>query len=94
MAKDNKVISAVQMQPEIAAYIKKAKEVSTNTVSFHQMPLDSLCGFAGCETRVLVNVMVSANISNGPVTSKLAIVSYMDLNDDMPAKVKIVSLSR
>lgn len=92
ISQDNKVINAVKAQPDIAAYIKQALETPTNQVIFHQMPLDSLCGFAGCESRVLVNVMVSSNSSNAPVTSKLVIVSYMDLNDDLVPKVQLTFL--
>lgn len=92
-AHDSKVISAVKKNPQIAAYIKEASQSASNTITFHQMPLDGICGFTGCESRELVNIKVTSNQSNAPATSMLAVVSYMELSESAPIKVSVAKLS-
>lgn len=91
-AHDSKVISAVKKNPKVAAYLKEAK-LASSTISFHQMPLTSICGFAGCELKELVNIKVTSTQSSASTKSMLAVVSYMELNEKSPIKVSIATLS-
>ena len=90
---DSKAIAAVKQDAKITAFIKEATKSASNTITYHQMPLGSFCGFAGCEIRELVNVLVTSNQSNSASKSMLAKVSYMELSDKAPS-VTIVTLSK
>jgi len=93
VAHDTKTIEAVKNDPSVISFIKKIAVSADNKVTFHEMPLDSICGFVGCESRTLVNVMITSNESNAPTKSLLARVTVMDLNETMKPKVDIVTLN-
>lgn len=90
---DTKVMMAVKQDAKVVAFLKDAGKSASNTISYHQMPLGSFCGFAGCEIRELVSVLVTSNQSNSASKSMLAKVSYMELSDKAPT-VTIVTLSK
>jgi len=93
IAHDTKTIEAVKKDPSVIAFIKNVAISPDNKVSFHEMPLDSICGFVGCESRTLVNVMITSNQSNAPTKSLLARVTVMELNEKMKPQVAIVTLN-
>jgi hypothetical protein len=94
VAKQNtKALMAVKQDAKVAAFLKEASKSTANTITYHHMPLGSFCGFAGCEIRELVNVLVTSNQSNSASKSMLAKVSYMELSDKAPS-VTIVTLSK
>lgn len=94
VAKQNtKALMAVKQDAKVAAFLKEASKSTANTITYHHMPLGSFCGFAGCEIRELVNVLVTSNQSSSASKSMLAKVSYMELSDKAPS-VTIVTLSK
>lgn len=90
---DTKAMMAVKQDAKVAAFLKEASKSASNTITYHQIPLGSFCGFAGCEIRKLVNVLVTSNQSNAASQSMLAKVSYMELSEKAP-EVTIVTLSK
>ncbi len=90
---DTQAMMAVKQDAKVAAFLKEASKSASNTVTYHQMPLGSFCGFSGCEIRKLVNVLVTSNQSNAASKSMLAKVSYMEFSEKAP-EVTIVTLSK
>jgi hypothetical protein len=92
-AHDTKIIDAVKKDPAVMSFIKNVVTSTDNKVTFHEMPLDSICGFVGCEKRTLVNIMITSTIVNAPTKSLLARVTVMELNEKMKPQVVIVTLN-
>lgn len=93
LSHDTKTIDAVKKDPTVIKFIKSVATSPSHNVTFHEMPLDSICGFVGCESRTLVNVMITSTGANAPTKSLLARVTVMELNEKIKPQVAIVTLN-
>ncbi len=90
-AHNNMIIDEVKKNSKVIKFLKNTQGLSGREVSYHQMPLNSICGFAGCQSVKLVNIMVSSTSANAPVTNLLAKVTLTGLEQEK-MKVTIVEL--
>jgi len=66
-------IKVVKNHPNVQMFIT-SKSSKNMTVQYHQMQLGGICGFAGCQWRHLVSVVLTAKSSNSPSTTIVALV--------------------
>lgn len=90
---DELAIDVVKAHPKIIDFLSK-KPAAQHWIKFSQLPLGSECGFAGCQWRKLVSLVVTSKKSNAPSITILALVSGRHSNKTDNTNVEFVELTK
>ncbi|KGJ93786.1 hypothetical protein [Colwellia psychrerythraea] len=86
-------IDVVKTHPEIIDFLSN-KPATQYWIKFSQMSLGSECGFAGCQWRKLVSLVVTSKKSNAPSITTLALVSGQNSSNTDSTNVEFVELTK
>ncbi|WP_057831403.1 hypothetical protein [Colwellia sp. TT2012] len=86
-------INAVKMHPRIIEFLSN-KPLSQNWVKYNQMDLGGVCGFAGCQWRKLVSLIVTSKNANASSITIIALVSGQNPSNISSTTVEFVELTK
>jgi hypothetical protein len=84
-------IDAVKSHAKIIHFLSD-KSPNHYNVSFQQIELGGICGFVGCNWRILVSIVVTSKQSNAPSKTILALVEGMSSQPDDAPTVSFINL--